>query len=398
MERPVRQAIVMITLLVLVGGCRDADRQQATVDDPVGEGAGEHARHALTDAKPVALSVNSFPKPFVNAYRARYPDYRVWRIVHRKTGEDITYELTIFCPKCVGVRDEIVNSVRVRTWKNYKVVIDSSGRVVEEQPHPKAATTGANATGGRSDNGPGAAIDAKAMDPVARDLPAAVVKAYRAIFPSCRLWRCEQRGKGADATYELTVFGPYASLCHGYMVDSCYAESLMNYKLLVSSTGGVIREDPHGVFEITVPKVVRDAFAEWRRPFPGRPMGATEWTARQAEGAQRLYLALVLLNSVEAYGATFTADGAFTRRYMRFGKHRNGRYYGAPYWFFDTPFDERRYTPTVMVPPDLRVICDSTSGRIVVPPGLSYIAAKSPPATLPAKQPGGNQEAIRVSP
>ena len=168
------------------------------------------------------------------------------------------------------------------------------------------------------------AIAAKPIDPVISGLPRAVVRTYQALFPGHRVWRSSETGKGDARQYELIIFQPNSPVVHSQRVGSAIVSSLLNYKLILSSTGKVIREQSHPISEDTVPKAVREAFDKWRRPFPRRFL-LFEWRAYQEVGAERLYFVRVVLNAIEAYEATLKADGTFVKKSTHFNKDRSSR-------------------------------------------------------------------------
>ena len=175
----------------------------------------------------------------------------------------------------------------------------------------------ANADEGESENGHKIATTAKSIDPLISGLPGAVVKTYQTLFPGHRIWQSSRTGKGKATRYELTIFEPTSTWVHGIRKGSAHVRTLLNYKLILSGTGKVIREHSHPISEEAVPKVVRDAFEKWRRPFRKRSL-SVEWRAYQEEGAERLYWVQVVLNAVESYGATLKADGTFVKRSTKF--------------------------------------------------------------------------------
>jgi hypothetical protein len=185
---------------------------------------------------------------------------------------------------------------------------------------------GADADKGGRASGKETTSGTEPIDPVIRDLPQAVAKTYRNLFPGARVWQCVQTGKGEKATYELTVFYPDSAAVHSKLVDSAYVRTLPNYTLILNSAGGVIREEGHQISEKVVPEVVRKAFDEWRRPFPKSVLAPfVVWYAYQAEGAPRLYRGQVIINQIEDYSATFKGDGTLVEKTTRFSEDRQLR-------------------------------------------------------------------------
>ena len=153
-------------------------------------------------------------------------------------------------------------------------------------------------------------------------LPFEVAKTYKDLFPEHRIWQCSHTGKGDSARYELTIFHPGDTSVHGVDVGAAHVQTWFNWKLVLGSTGEVIREQAHPVPENTIPAAARKAFQEWSKPFPRGGPFDTEWSAGKEEGAQRLYKVAVILNSVEWYRATLRADGTFLDKDSRFQPKR----------------------------------------------------------------------------
>jgi hypothetical protein len=156
-------------------------------------------------------------------------------------------------------------------------------------------------------------------DPVATILPFPVLKTYRALFPGHLIWQVSQTGKENDAEFELIIFHPRTSSSQGQQVGRAHVTTLMNYKLLLKGTGEVIREQAHPIAGDAVPKAVKDAVDQWKRPLQGRPF-SVEWLAHQEAGAERLYSIYIELDAVEGYRATLKADGTFVKGAKAFAK------------------------------------------------------------------------------
>ena len=181
-----------------------------------------------------------------------------------------------------------------------------------------ALSVNARTAGDGAQAGDSHAPTAAPIDPIISTLPAAVVMAYQERFPRHRVWQSLQTGEGEAARYELTIFDPSSTMVHVQGVESGFVQSHAVYKLILSGSGRVIREQQHPIAENDVPSAVREAFDQWNGPFGGMWVG---WFAYQEEGAERHYTVSIVLNALEGYGATFDGDGALVRKLAPSNKH-----------------------------------------------------------------------------
>jgi len=148
-------------------------------------------------------------------------------------------------------------------------------------------------------------------DSFATVMPQVVRDSVMERFPGFLIWAITTTGTEHKTVHEVTVFDARSTGVHGRRVDDSMVYTRATYRIVVSGTGDVIREESHSIPEDSVPRAALQAFLKWRR---GRPAGmAVVWAAYQDPHEERLYMASIIVNALESHILVVSDNGTIIR-------------------------------------------------------------------------------------
>lgn len=148
-------------------------------------------------------------------------------------------------------------------------------------------------------------------DPFAVAAPLVVRDAVTERFPGFSIWSIKTTDAENRTLHEITVFDSRSTGLHGQRVNGATLHMRTTYAIVVSESGEVVSEEHHRIPKESVPRAALTAFSKW---WGDRATGmGVLWGAYQESHQERVYVATIIINSLESHVLFLNQDGTIIR-------------------------------------------------------------------------------------